>query len=1352
MQAAGGNPGSRGTKLCGSRGSAFINGERVILLLSLDTVGAAASLESADSFLLGLSDRLRRIEDPARILYEAAASIGPRLGLSRAGYAEVDPEAGTLYVERDWTDGTVKPGVGQHIIASFGMQTTAMLYSGETQRIDDVRVDPRIGRTELSEFDAMSIVSAITVPLVREGRLQALFSVHKPYPCSWSEADVRLVEQVAHRTFAAHELANTAARLRDSEARLAFLLELSDRTRRESDVDAILRATSELLVGQLNGARVVFGEFDQQARRMLVKHDSGKSVSVATYIDGFSDFGDGLVKMLKAGQTFVSPDALADPRISMSPSDPTTPSESCSVITRALTREGRITSYLSVQDLKGRRWSDMEVRLVEEVAERTWATLARAHAEEELRRTEGNRAFLLSLADQTRLESDPGAILATTAELLGNHLNVLSVTYANVDMAGGRLFLTDAWGSRGADRSLEYPLSVLGKNVLAAQVRGAVFQSDDIIADPRLEAPLKAACEARGVRSLLTAPLVKEGCLTAFLSVDYGAPRRWTSDEAELLAEVAERTWANLARASTAATLKEREASSAFLLELGDRLRDLSSAAEILGEVVEAAGCKLAASRVGYAETDVLADKLAVNIEWGDGTLAPIAGRSRLSVFGRNHLAALGRGETARIDDTAHHPHIDDQNRATFEGIGIRAAITVPLVRRGELVALFSVHHATPRAWTDSEVRLVEEIAGRTWAVLDRAGAEAELRRSEERLRLAVDGASIGTWAWDVTEQRGWWSGRTYDIFGLARNVEIGLKQLEMFYPGDRDRVFNHIRCAMKEGREFALDFRIVRGDGSIRWVSSRGVADRTVDGQATHMTGVILDVHDRKVAEEELRQSQALLAAFMANAPVGMYLKDASGRYVMANAGMERIFQRPAREVIGRHADELFDEPTRLKVAAQDRIALEAGRAQTAEQFLPGGTDENWTLVIRFPIDLGPQGIRIGGFAIDMSEQKRAEADLARSREALYQSEKLTALGSLLAGVSHELNNPLSIVVAQAAMMEEDTVGSPLAKRSAKICAAAERCAKIVQTFLAMARQQPPKRRRVEINDVVRGALELTAYGLRSDGVELICELADDLPAVEGDADQLHQLVANLVINAQQALQEVPGARRLRVITGHGSTPGTVVIELADNGRGIPAEHRRRVFEPFFTTKPQGVGTGLGLSFSLGVAEAHGGSLELSEASSGATFRVTLPASSAPPLAAATVKPDNKYPAHGAALIVDDEAEISETLAELLQKQGWQVEVASSGAEAQRLIAMTDYDLILSDLRMPGVDGLALQRWIAANKPHLLDRLGFVTGDTMGQSTMRFLSTSGQPTLEKPFTPQSLSDFVLRIRPALSA
>lgn len=1069
------------------------------MLRMLEVGASGAKQTSENAFLLALGDRLRRIKDPAEILVASAAAIGERLGMSRAGFARVDHEKATLRVERDWTDGTVAPGTGEHRIADFGPSVTSMLFGGETQRIADMQSDPRIEPVDRPAFEAMGIVSAVTVPLVRDNQLVGVFSTHGTAPREWTDAEVRLIEQVAERSWAAHELALTAARLKESEARLAFLLGLSDATRNETNATVILERTASMLARELGLTRVSYGDVDEEADVCTVRHAWGNGVEGGHRSHRMSLFGEELCANHRAGITYVTEDASVDPLMSSYGRELAEAIGAKAMLTVPLVRDGIIRAYLSVHDRSKRQWSEGEVRLVQEVAERTWATLVRAHTEEELRQSETMRAFLLSLADQTRLLADPEAILSVTTDLLSAHAGVDAASYSSIDWS--REIVRTAHFRRREAQAFhsDYPITVLAGELLYAHLRGEVFRSDDVAGDARISTTTKEICRGLEVASIMSAPLVKDGQLVGLLSMSHDHPRAWSDEEAQLLAEVAERTWANLDRAVTAIELRERDASSAFLLDLGDRLRECAAASDMLQCAVEAVGQRLGVNRVGYAEIDDAADMLTVDVEWGDGSLVSIKGTYPFAAFGKGHVTALRAGETTTIEDIATDERVGDDGRPAVLAMQVRSGLTVPLIREGRLVALLSAHHGEPREWKKAEVRLVEEVAERTWAIVERA----------------------------------------------------------------------------------------------------------------------------------------------------------------------------------------------------------------------------------------------------------RAEADLARSQEALYQSEKLTALGSLLAGLSHEMNNPLSVVVLQSVMMEEDSAGSSLAGRARRIREAAERCSRIVATFLAMARQRPPERMAVDLNKVVEGALGLAAYGLRSSGIGVERALNATLPTIEGDADQLHQVLVNLVINAQHALQNVSGERKLRVASRLGRQPGTIEIEVADNGPGIAPEARRRIFEPFFSTKPQGAGTGLGLSFSLGVVEAHGGRLELTEAEGGASFLITLPTSVQSALSS------DDSPGHTIAadevtaeptrlaLIVDDEPEIADTLGELLEREGYKVRIASSGREAREQLALQDYDLILSDLRMPDGDGASLYAWVAAERPHLTSRLGFVTGDTIEPNAGAFLASTDRPRLEKPFTPGALKAFI---------
>ena len=391
----------------------------------------------------------------------------------------------------------------------------------------------------------------------------------------------------------------------------------------------------------------------------------------------------------------------------------------------------------------------------------------------------------------------------------------------------------------------------------------------------------------------------------------------------------------------------------------------------------------------------------------------------------------------------------------------------------------------------------------------------------------------------------------------------------------------------------------------------------------------------------------------------------------------------------------------------------------------------------------------RILALARDIDDKKRSAEELARQRESLYQREKLAALGSLLAGVAHELNNPLSVVVARAVLLEER--GNPGTQVAAqKIRTAAERCARIVRTFLAMARQQQPERGPVAVNDVVAAAIDITGYAVRTSGIDVTLHLAEDIPPILADADQLHQVLLNLIINAQQSLQDRPRPRRIGVTSRYDPRDDVVRLTVADNGPGIPPAVRARIFEPYFTTKPVGVGLGVGLAVSLGIVEAHGGTLavECPEAG-GAVFTITLPVGAVAPVATGAA-PAWKAGATGRTiLVVDDEAEIRETLTEILTAAWHRVVAVGSGREALERMAVEHYDVILTDIRMPDLDGRALYQEIEQRWPGAGLRVVFITGDTLASALREFVSKSGRPVIEKPFLPGEVRRVVAEVATA---
>jgi len=361
-------------------------------------------------------------------------------------------------------------------------------------------------------------------------------------------------------------------------------------------------------------------------------------------------------------------------------------------------------------------------------------------------------------------------------------------------------------------------------------------------------------------------------------------------------------------------------------------------------------------------------------------------------------------------------------------------------------------------------------------------------------------------------------------------------------------------------------------------------------------------------------------------------------------------------------------------------------------------------------------------------------EASVREKTEQLLHTEKIATMGSLLAGVAHELNNPLSVVIGHAALLLQTSRDDRVRQRMEKIRAAAERCTRIMNNFLALARRRPQERSQVNLRTVIEEALEFLNYQLRVNDVEVTLRLGE-VPAVWADPHQLHQVLANLVTNALHALRSVTRSRNLSITTYHDAPAGHVVMEVEDNGPGIPPEIRTKIFDAFFTTKPLGEGTGLGLSICRGIIEAHGGTIRLlEEARPGTAFHIELPVRDG---AMAPVPAEEVGPAvarEARVLVVDDEREIAEVLAEILALDGHRAEIALSGAEALERVRTGAYELILADVRMPGLDGPGVFRELQRHNPRLARRLVFITGDDLSPQTQIFLEALPNLRLKKPF------------------
>jgi signal transduction histidine kinase len=382
-----------------------------------------------------------------------------------------------------------------------------------------------------------------------------------------------------------------------------------------------------------------------------------------------------------------------------------------------------------------------------------------------------------------------------------------------------------------------------------------------------------------------------------------------------------------------------------------------------------------------------------------------------------------------------------------------------------------------------------------------------------------------------------------------------------------------------------------------------------------------------------------------------------------------------------------------------------------------------------------------------------RDQTDERLLQERLLQSEKMASVGQLVSGVAHELNNPLTGVMGFAQLLLSHDLDETVRTQVQTIYGEAERAAKIVQNLLSFARRRRPSKEMADVNALLQRVLELRSYDFAARGISLDMTLDTRMPRVWVDPDQIQQVLFNVIKNAEQAMLDSNGGGKLTVVTR--ATENGIAVSIHDDGPAIPTDIARRIFDPFFTTKAPGEGTGLGLTICYSIIDEHGGRIwtenlpptaERPEGA-GAIFHIELPVG----IEAARAAVDDPL-ANGAeavkttsrrVLVVDDEWTIRALLHDILRLDSHEVALASSGIEAADLADRENFDVILTDIKMPGMDGTTFYRRVWERSPEQARRIIFITGDTVSPDTRAFLQSITNPVLTKPFKIGPLRDAI---------
>lgn len=747
---------------------------------------------------------------------------------------------------------------------------------------------------------------------------------------------------------------------------------------------------------------------------------------------------------------------------------------------------------------------------------------------------------------------------------------------------------------------------------------------------------------------------------------------------------------------STVTDLTERIAAERNLVDASNRLRDAVEALEE-GFVLFDADERLVVANRRYIE---------MNAPYADRIVAGVTTRALLEAALETGHVVDAEGWLADYDSEMARGKIGSHRGYEFQ---LTDGTWINSVRRPTREGGFVI------TWLD---------------VTEQRQAAAELRLVNDRLNDAIESLEHGFALYDRDDRLVTWNTRyaefnkeisdvikegiTYPVI-LARAIEV--------YDLDPEEIKPVVISGTRQGGNKRFRFEFQNKDG--RWYS--------VTRHPTTDDGFVitrLDITERKQMEAVQREEDEMMRRIMDASPVALVMSALDSGRILFRSGL-------VRDVFGVHEN------------ATDHWANPAERERFTDILARDGAVDDFEAVLRrrdgtdMPVLLSSRKIDFRGepmlvtYTFDLTERLAMEQELAQQREMLHQSEKLSALGELLAGVAHELNNPLSVVVGHSLMLQEEVEDPNLGNRIEKISSAAERCSRIVKTFLAMARQRPAKLEQVSVNMVINTALDVASYGLRSAGATIDCRFADALPPVMADADQLAQVLSNLIVNAEHVLADKGTEGCLTISSRLAANDKEVIIEVADNGPGIPEPIRKRVFEPFFTTKTVGEGTGIGLAFCHRIIESHDGRISVGEAAGGgARFTIAL-AATEPRRAKAR---DEAAPgaARGSVLVIDDEPDVADLIATVLKRDGYRVTTVGS-AEHGLGVLPGDFDVILSDLNMPGLGGRGFLTSVREQWPGLEDRIGFITGDTMSPGAEQFLAIAGRPYLEKPVSPADL-------------
>ncbi len=697
--------------------------------------------------------------------------------------------------------------------------------------------------------------------------------------------------------------------------------------------------------------------------------------------------------------------------------------------------------------------------------------------------------------------------------------------------------------------------------------------------------------------------------------------------------------------------------------------------------------------------------------------------------------------------------------------LGYRSMMGVPLEFEGRVIGVFACSRRAGE-YEEDDIRTAYRIANLLAGALatvkvatERNRAQNALTESEGRFQQIANSIAGVFWLIEFEPNRLVYASHNFEeVWGIpvaSVYEEIG-NWSQTVYPEDLTRFIELREEAYRTG-ELEIEYRIVHPDGMARWILTKGFPVWDERGELLGMSGITEDITDRKIeleriaeagrifeqarlrAEESRSESEALLGQIADSIGGVFWLVDLDPhRLVYASPRAEEVWDLPLSEIYG--------DFTRIfnNIHPEDRENIRNGSATSDKtgyldieyRITKRDGEVRWIRSRGFPVrnDRGEIS-RMSGFAEDITDRK---SELERITEA----GRLLSVGESASGVAHDINNPLAAINLYSEALMDQRLPDDVIDDLKVISAQGKRAGAIVRNLLQFARKSSPEVTLVDAKEFIDHCVSLKSHDFRVNNVSATTSVLLDTPRIAIDEQLMTQVILNLLSNAEQACVRAHGRGHISISVQ--GTQNTILIAISDDGPGIPEEIQSKVFDPFFTTKEVGSGTGLGLSVSYGIIAQLGGSLSVeSDGQNGATFHIEIPnvrTKESPEFTQPSAS-DNAALTTRRILVVDDEPDIRNVLQRVLVRRDFVVDQASDGEAAWAKLQDSEYDCILLDMRMAGVDGKEFFERLRSSSPETAPKVIFLTGDLANDSTREFLRPLVNIALSKPISVEELEE-----------